>query len=446
MGQSILTHIRAVDRRLLVILLIVFVQIVGAAMVLPIITIYGKNEFGLSEQTATLLIASFFVAQFIAGPWIGRLADRYGRLPVLIVSQIGTVISLIMLATAQSAAMLFIARILDGITGGNIIVAQAYVTDITPREKRTQALGYIFAAYGFGFVLGPASGGILAVFGPRIPYIIAGVASALVVVLTWLLLDETLPPEKRVHKRSKQTMQVNIGDVLSNLPLLGVLGVLFGAQFSFSLLQSTLALLGEAVIFAGVNQTLAQQGVGALLKLGEIRLFSGFGGISPSLGTGLILAMFGVGQVVTQVVLIRPAIKHFGEGMLVIFGSLLRAMGQLMLVFVPFPSTAGLAMFVFAIGTGLQVPALQSLATRTVREEVRGGVLGWVQSSTSLGVIFGSLISGTLFALDTHVPYMVGGTILLLLTIPAFFLVRWLNTPRPSVESVIGAEVMIAET
>lgn len=429
-AQFMAQRLRAVDRRLIVILLIVFVQLVGAAMVLPILTIYGKNEFGLSEQTTTLLISSFFAAQFIAGPFIGRLSDRYGRLPVLLISQIGTVISFILLATATSAGMLFFARILDGITGGNIIVAQAYVTDITPKEKRTQALGMIFAAFGLGFIVGPASGGILSAFGPRVPYLFAAIAASIVVLLTWLLLDETLTPEQRAINRTKPSARLNPAQVVGNLPLLAVLLLLFAAQVSFALLQSTLALLGEAVIFAGFDQALAGQGLAAVTALDQVWLFGGFGGIPATLGTGLILAMFGVGQVVTQVFVLRPALRKFGEGLLVMIGSVLRGLAQYGLVLLPMALPAAFCTFFFAIGTGLQVPSLQSLATRTVPDEVRGGVLGWVQSSTSLGIIFGSALGGTLFAIDTHFPYLVGGTILLLIPIPAFFLRRWLNRER----------------
>ena len=117
-------RIRNLDRRLVVILLIVFVQILGASMVLPILPLYAKNEFGMEPTAITLLNTSFFAAQFLAGPYIGRLSDRYGRIPILIISQVGTVAAFLMLGFAGSVAMLFFARILDGITGGNIIVAQ----------------------------------------------------------------------------------------------------------------------------------------------------------------------------------------------------------------------------------------------------------------------------------------------------------------------------------
>jgi DHA1 family tetracycline resistance protein-like MFS transporter len=184
--------LKNIDRRLATILLIVLVQMLGAAMILPILPLYAQREYGLTPQVITLLGTSFFAAQFIAGPYLGRLSDKYGRIPVLIISQIGTAISFLMLALAPGAGFLFLARVIDGITGGNIIVAQAYITDITPREKRTEALGYIFAVFGLGFILGPALGGVLsAAFGPRVPYLFAAGAAVVVVLLTWITLEES---------------------------------------------------------------------------------------------------------------------------------------------------------------------------------------------------------------------------------------------------------------
>ena len=144
-----------IDRRLITILLIVFVQMLGAAMILPILPLYAKSEFNLEPQWITILNTAFFAAQFVAGPYLGRLSDRVGRVPVLIVSQIGTVFSFLMLGLAPNVAVLFLARTLDGITGGNIIVAQAYIADITPPERKTQSFGYVMAAFGLGFILGP---------------------------------------------------------------------------------------------------------------------------------------------------------------------------------------------------------------------------------------------------------------------------------------------------
>jgi len=226
-----------VDRRLLTILLIVFVNILGASLILPILPLYAQRQFQMSPQTIALLVSSFFAAQFIAGPYLGQLSDRYGRIPVLILSQIGTVISFVMLAFAPNTGWLFAARILDGITGGNIIVAQAYVTDVTPRQKRTESLGYIYAVFGLGFMFGPALGGVLAAaYGIRTPFLLAALAATGVVVMTWRLLDETLKPEQRMAARQRRGGSMSPAAVLGNGPLLAILGIAFVGQFSLGML------------------------------------------------------------------------------------------------------------------------------------------------------------------------------------------------------------------
>ncbi|MDQ7024282.1 MAG: MFS transporter [Anaerolineae bacterium] len=396
------------DKRLIVILLIVLVQMIGAAMVFPILPLYAKREFGMQPQTITLLITAFFAAQFIAGPFIGRLSDKYGRVPILIMSQIGTVIAFLILGLSGQVWMLFFARILDGITGGNIIVAQAYVTDIIPRERRTEALGYVFAAFGVGFIVGPAVGGLLSTyFTYQTPYFVAAAAATIVVILTWFMLEETVTPEVRAENKQKRGQSMNVGAIVKNLPLISILLMAFGSQFAFSMLQSTFSLFGEAVLFAD-NPERAE------------------------LGVGLLLATVGVGQIFTQLYLVKKLAKRFGDSPLVIIGGVIRSISMFVLVILAVPASAAVTLFLFAMGTGMQMPALQSLVTNTVPDNQRGGVLGLYQSSLSLSIIFGSAISGAIFEIAPIVPYIVGGSIFALMLIPAFFLVQWVRQQEES--------------
>lgn len=389
------------DKRLIVILLIVLVNMVGAAMVTPILPLYAQRQFHMSPQMITLLLASFFAAQFLAGPVLGQLSDRYGRIPILIISQLGTVISFIMLALAQQVWILFAARILDGITGGNIIVAQAYVTDVTPRERRTEALGYVFAAFGVGFIIGPAVGGLAAgILNQHAPYYIAAVVTAIVVVLTWFVLEETITPDMRTAHKQKRGQGMSFNAVVANVPLVSILLIGFGAQFAFSMLQSTFSLFGEAVLFAN-NPERAEMGV------------------------GLLLAMIGVGQIVTQLFLVKQLVKRYGESPLVVVGGAIRSISMFVLVILAVPASAALTLFLFAIGTGMQIPALQSLVTNTVPDNQRGAVIGLFQSSMTLAIIIGTAIAGSLFAIAPIVPYITGGTVFAIMLIPAFFLMRW---------------------
>ncbi|MBK7175749.1 MAG: MFS transporter [Chloroflexi bacterium] len=396
-----LNKLQTMDRRLLTVLLIVFVQMLGAAMIMPILPLYAQREFGMSPQTITLLGTSFFAAQFIAGPYLGRLSDKYGRLPILIISQVGTAVSFLMLALAPSVSILFLARILDGITGGNIIVAQAYITDITPRKKRTESLGYIFAAFGLGFIFGPALGGLLsAALGPRVPYIIAAVAATLVVLMTWFTLDETVTPEQREVNRKFNKQSIGLAAIMKNSSLLLVLFIAFVGQFGLGLLQATFALFGEAVLFAGYSENMI------------------------SLGIGIMLTLVGVGQFVTQAVLLPKALKRYDDALLVVFGLVLRTVGLFVFAALATPLLGGVASVMFAAGIGFMMPPLQSLTTTTVADELRGGVLGVYQSTISLSTIFSSAIAGTIFALNPTSPYWLGAGLSLVVMAPALVLVR----------------------
>ena len=404
-----MNKLKNADRRLVTILLIVFVQMLGAAMILPILPLYAKNEFSMSAETITLLITAFFAAQFIAGPYLGRLSDRIGRMPVLIISQIGTAISFLMLAWAPSVLVLFLARILDGITGGNIIVAQAYITDITPREKRTQSLGYIFAVFGLGFIFGPALGGLLSgLFDPRTPYIIAAVAATIVVVLTWFTLDESLTTEQREENRRFRRGSLAPREVVRNVPLVLILIIAFVGQFGLGMLQATFALYGEAVLFAEYSTRVA------------------------TVGIGLLLAVIGVGQFLTQAFILPRALKRFDETWLVIAGILVRTLAMAIYAIIASWFIAGIAGLFFAIGMGIMMPSLQSLATTTVPDQLRGGVLGVYQSTISLTVIISTAISGVIFSLNPTAPDWIGAVLTLLVLPPAIALARRKELTSPS--------------
>lgn len=393
------------DRRLFTILMIVFVQIVGASMVNPILPLYAQSEFNMEPQVITLLLTAFFAAQFIAGPFIGRLSDQQGRLPVLIISQIGTVIAFLMIGLAQSVGMLFFARILDGITGGNIIVAQAYVTDIMPEEKRTQALGYIFAAFGLGFIVGPALGGALAgAFGPQIPFLFAALAAFLTVLLTFFTLEETVTDEDKIRNRQTKSTDMNPLEMITNVPLVAVLSVTFVAQFGFGLLIGVFALYSEAVLFVGYDES------------------------TINFAVGLLLGVFGVAQFITQLFVLPRAIERYSDPMIVVIGLVLRAISMFMYVIALGPILAGIGSIFFALGSGLMMPPLQSLTTKTVAPELKGGILGVYQSVISLSVIFSTALSGVIFTVDPVAPFSLGGGLFLVALLPALFLWNWSRT------------------
>lgn len=383
-------------RRLFSVFLIVFANFLGGTVVLPTLPLYAQRHFDADPGVISLMLASFFIGQFLAAPWLGRLSDRYGRVPVLIISQIGTFLSFLIMGTAASLPVLFAARVLDGITGGNVIVAQAYITDFSPREKRTQSLGIVWTAFGVGYILGPALGGIVgALFSDRATFFLGAAISFITVVITWLLLDE--PKEKRVNRK----VGIRPAEIASNHLLVLILVIGFMAQFSIALLQSTLALFGEAVVFAHHTDQ-------------EINL-----------GVGLLLTCTGVGQLITQWAILPPMVKRLGERRLVVVGAVIRAVGFLsMAVFVSPWLIGGFSLMAIAIASGTMMPSLQSLATTSVSESVSGSVLGVYQSSVTLGIIIGTAIGGQLFEVAPTLPYVIAGTVLLLTTIPALLLMR----------------------
>jgi DHA1 family tetracycline resistance protein-like MFS transporter len=307
--------------------------------------------------------------------------------------------------------MLFAARILDGITGGNIIVAQAYITDVTPREQRTAALGYIFAVFGLGFIFGPALGGVLsAAFGPRIPFLIAAAAALAAVMLTWRVLDETVTAEQRAASRAKRG-SLALRQIAANRPLMIILSIAFVGQFALGLLQGTFALYSEAVLFAGESEQMV------------------------NLGVGLLLAVVGVGQVLTQTVLLKRLLARFGDLWLVFAGNIIRSIGLFIFAIFTTPLIGALGSLFFAIGMGLLMPPLQSLTTHSVPDALRGGALGVYQSSVSLATIVSTAVAGTIFAVNPTTPYWVGAALSLLALIPALALPSQLRKQREAMQT-----------
>src|SRR5438034_6135445 len=182
-------------RPLLIIFLTIFVNLVGFGIIIPLLPFYAQT-FGASPLVIGLLFAIFSLCQLIAAPALGDLSDRYGRRPVLIFSLLGTVASFVMLALAQTLTVLFLARIVDGLSGGNISTARAYVADITEPKDRARAYGLIGAAFGLGFILGPALSGVLSKVSYTAPIWAAAALTLVATAMAWLWLPETCTARK----------------------------------------------------------------------------------------------------------------------------------------------------------------------------------------------------------------------------------------------------------
>ena len=349
----------------------------------------------------TLLVSSYFAAQFFAGPYLGQLSDRYGRLPILIISQLGSAVSFFMMAAAGTAWLLFAARLVDGITGGNIIVAQAYITDVTPHEKRTEALGYIMAVFGLGFVIGPAIGGILSAwFGPRVPFVIAALAAVATAWMTWQFLDETVTDEAKQASRPGRRVTLSPADVAGNLPLILILVGAFIGQFGLGMLQSTFALFGA---FGDL-----QWGQRLCHQPGD-RLAAGDGGSRPVLHPDLA-------DRAGQKTLRGCHAGHHRHQ---------HPHSRVHFVRHQHHRLAGRGgRDPLTVGMGLMMPPLQSLATRTVDDHSRGAVLGVYQSSVSLATILSTAIAGVIFTIQPAAPYWVGAALSLLVILPGLVILQ----------------------
>lgn len=395
-------------KRLLPIVLIIFTNILGAGVILPVLPLYAEGEFAGTIVQITLLSTAFFAAQFVAAPVLGRLSDRYGRRPVLILSQVGTVLAFVLfifagplgglldaafarLPMTGGMIMLYVARILDGLTGGNITTAQAYVSDVTTQEQRAQGLGLLQAAFGAGFIFGPAFGGVLGNFGPVVPFIGAAIITTGTLLLTTFTLEESLPPEARQQAAARGRGGAIPLRVIFGQPALAVvLLITFFASLAWSALPATFSLYADHVLFD------------TLPDPSRVQLY-----------IGLMLTFNGLVQVFTQLALLKRLIDRLGERRLLLLGEVVLAVG--MAAIAPLTS-ALLVTLMFAplsFGRGVTEPSLQSLVTRFSPDSARGQLLGIYQAARSLALIVGPVWAGAVYqAISPRVVWLVGGGLL----------------------------------
>ena len=413
-------------KRLYPILLIVFTNILGAGVIMPILPLFAEGQFNGTVIQITLLSSAFFAAQFLAAPVLGRLSDRFGRRPVLIVSQIGTVLAFVMfifaiplgqwidswgltLPMTGGMFVLFAARILDGITGGNITTAQAYISDVTDSEHRAQGLGLLQAAFGLGFIFGPAFGGVLSNINPIAPFIGAALITSGTLLLTVFTLDESLPPEKRAAGLgARLRTSVPLRTLFSNKAFDLVLLIGFFGSLAFAALPAIFALYANHVLFPDLAGT------------GRVQLY-----------IGLILTFYGLMQVFTQLALLRPLIKRLGERRLIILGEITLFLAMLGIVVTSRAVAVTLLLAPFAFGQGVTEPSLQSLVTRFGEESTRGQLLGLYQSSRSLALIVGPIWAGLAYAnISPDAVFVIGSGIIFCALICALILLRQqIHTP-----------------
>ncbi|MBI5878603.1 MAG: MFS transporter [Chloroflexi bacterium] len=389
--------------------MIVFVDVLGLGITLPVLPLYAQNEFGASAQDIAGITSLFFFAQMLAAPVLGRLSDAFGRRPLLLASQGGTFIALLVNALAQSMGMIYLARVIDGLTGGNISVAQAYLTDITDERNRASGLGVINAAFGAGFVFGPAFGAFMAAqFGARVPFMIAAGVSLVTIALTYFLLPESHTAEKRrvAAQNAHGAPAMNMGTILRNPAVVLILLIGFTGQFAFFGFQSTFVLWADKIMLKGASTDDAQRIVGGIFTL------------------------IGIMNIIAQVWLIRPLVRRFGEKPLIAGGVAIRGLAFGILPALPLLPVVLLTAPLQAIGGSVLQPALIALLTYLLPGR-RGQVIGIYSSAGSIGNVIGPLAAGYLFQfVNPSAPmWMSAGVSVITL---AFALALWKLTPPVS--------------
>ncbi|HKS08367.1 MAG TPA: MFS transporter [Pyrinomonadaceae bacterium] len=359
---------------LIIIFTTVFIDLVGFGIVIPVLPFYAEGTaFNATPRTVGILFASYSIMQLIFAPILGGLSDKHGRRPVLFLSIIGTGIGFLILGLADSLWMLFAGRILDGITGGNISTAQAYIADITTSENRAKGMGLIGAAFGLGFIFGPAIGGILSRWGIHVPFLFAAALCFLNSILLYFRLPETITPDHPARNQAARGRGVTqLIKSLKQPRLAFVLTIYFLFIVAFSIMTTTFAFY-------------------TMFRFGY-----------DAQHTGYLFAYVGIIAVIIQGGLIGRLVKRFGELPLVIVGALCFAISLFAVPFVG-PAAGGLAALligggVFSMGNSLATPALNSLASKSVGPADQGVVLGVMQSVASLARAVGPLLQAILIS------------------------------------------------
>ena len=335
-----------------ILFLIVFVDLVGFGLVIPLLPFYAER-YGASPQQVTTLLAVFSLMQMLASPLWGRLSDRIGRRPVLIVSLAASALSYLWLGFADALWMLFAARALSGVCAGNIAAAQAYIADVTPPEKRARGMGMIGAAFGLGFIIGPAVGGLvagndLATADLRTPGLIAAGLSLAALLGVVFLLKESLPPGGREAPR-RGRLQI-VFEALGRPVLSRLLVIFFLVILAFAAMESTFALWAMRQFGWGPEQV------------------------------GYVFTYVGILSAVMQGGLIGPLTRRFGEERLMTTGLVLIGVGLLLLPFARAVPSLAAAVSALALGMGAMQPSLNSLISRRAGKDEQGGILGVAQS------------------------------------------------------------------
>ena len=363
------TNEKFFTKPLIIIFVTIFIDLVGFGVAIPVLPDYAKNEFGASPFVIGWLIASYSLMQFVSTPFLGQLSDKYGRRPVLFFSLLGTSIAALITGLSTTLPLLFFGRIFDGITGGNISTAQAYIADITTRENRAKGMGLIGAAFGLGFIFGPAIGGILSKFGSHTPFFFVSALAFTNAVMLYFILPES----RKLSAGQAEKRQGRFAD--------------FAEMFKDSRFTVITFIYFLVIVAFSIMTTV-------FVQYTHFRF-----GYTPE-QNGYLFAYVGILAILLQGGIFAQLAKIFGEIKLTIIGCFLLAGSFFAVPFVG-PAAGGLigllvGIAFFSIGNSVASPALTSLASKEAHDEAQGKTLGIMQSAASLARAIGPALSAFL--------------------------------------------------
>ena len=353
----------------------VALDLVGFGIVVPILGRYAER-FGANGLQVGLMFASFSVAQMVFAPILGRISDKVGRKPVIVFSLIGTAVGSFVTGAAGALWVLFLGRILDGASGASVAVAQGAVADIAPPEQRARLMGMLGAAFGVGFVVGPALGGLAALGGPHVPFYLAGTIAAFNAVAAMIRLPETKPDTSHITQKHQRGSALS--PALKRFALVGFLSMLGFAGF-----EATFSIWGQKQF--------------------------GFTEGSAS----IVFVFVGVTLVAVQGGLIGPLTEKLGSRKLLRIGLSLVAVGLLLLGFTTTWPMLFVALFLLSLGQGMSGPSGGALVAELAPVERRGEAIGYQQSTAAFGRVAGPVAAGALFDhVGISAPFLVSGILI----------------------------------
>lgn len=356
---------------LILIFVTIFIDLIGFGMVIPILPFYSQTEpFMASPFVIGLLVASYSWMQFFFAPVLGTLSDRYGRRPVLFVSLLGSALGYFVIGFANTLVLVFVGRIISGITGGSISTAQAYIADVTTKENRARGMGLFGAAFGLGFILGPALAGVLSKYGIQVPFYFAAVLSLLNAVAVYFILPESLVPGHRITDEPRKGHIAEALETLRDPQFRMIATTYFLLITAFSIMTYAFVLFTEFTFGYNAEQN------------------------------GYLFAYVGAISIIMQGVVFGVAAKRFGESRLAVFGCLVLAASLFVMPYSS-PETGGLAGLLavsafLSFGNAFATPALNSLASKNAAAHQQGRAMGVMQSGASLARALGPTIGGVL--------------------------------------------------